>query len=351
MKRVLLFLILISGMLSFGVASAQETVEVQATILNLIEETVEGGESKTIIEARTDGGDSYVIDSSDAYTDLEPYALKEGDLVMLQVVMDADGNETAYISDVVRTPMLLIILLIFVGVTLLVGWLRGLLAMIGLAVTIAVLFLFILPQILAGGDPVIITVIGAAMILIVNMHLAHGFNKQTLMALLATLIGLALVVAFAHLFVELARLTGLGSEEAALLSFTTVEIVSFKGLLLAGIILGAVGVLDDIAIAQSETVAELREANPELDDKELFRRAMRIGRHHIASTVNTLVLAYAGVAMPLFLLFLVTNEIELARFLNEPIIAEEIVRTLAGTTALVLTVPIATWFATIAPRR
>ncbi len=351
MKRLFIFLIICSAICTGGVAYAQETSEVKATIVNLVEEQIENGNVKAIIEVRTESGDSYIIDSSEAYVDLGPFELKEGDRVILQIIKDADGAETAFISDVVRAPMLLLVFLIFAGLTLLVGWLRGLLALLGLAVTVGVIFLFILPQILAGNDPVIITVIGAAIILLVNMHLAHGFNRQTLMAFVSTLFGLLLVVVFAHLFVALARLSGLGSEEAALLSFTATEIVSFKGLLLAGIILGAVGVLDDIAIAQSEAVAELRLANPDLTTKDLFTSAMRIGRHHIASTVNTLVLAYAGVAMPLFLLFLVVSDVDMWRFLNEPIVAEEIVRTLAGTAALVLTVPIATWFATVAPKR
>lgn len=118
------------------------------------------------------------------------------------------------------------------------------------------------------------------------------------------------------------------------------------GLLLAGIILGAVGVLDDIAITQTETVAELHEANPKLSSSELFKRGMQVGRHHIASVVNTLVLTYAGVALPIFLLFALREDMGFMRLLNEEMIAEELVRTLAGTAALILLVPISTWFAT-----
>jgi len=350
MKYLFSFLVAFSLLGFSNVAFAQETREVRGLIVNAVEETTNGTPAQ-LFEVRSEDGASYVVNAAEGYTDLDSLHLEEGDQVYLQIVEGIDGEQTAYISDVVRTPFLLIVFFIFAGLTLVVGWLRGLLALLGLAITIGILFLFILPQILAGADPVTVTVIGAAGILLVNMHLAHGFNKQTFMALLSTFCGLTLVVVLSHAFVALTRLTGLGSEEAALLSFEAAQIVSYKGLFLAGIILGAVGVLDDVAIAQSETVAELREVNPKISKKKVFAAALRIGRHHIASTVNTLVLAYAGVAMPLFLLFLNAEGIDIARFLNEPIIAEEIVRTLAGTAALVLTVPIATWFATLAPKR
>ena len=121
--------------------------------------------------------------------------------------------------------------------------------------------------------------------------------------------------------------------------------------ILGGIILGAVGVLDDIAITQQETVFEIGSADPSLDKKELFKRAMNVGRHHIASVINTLVLAYVGVALPLFLIFMMNDTISITRFLNEEFVAEEIIRTLAGTSALILTVPIATWFAILIRKR
>ncbi|MFC1787959.1 YibE/F family protein, partial [Patescibacteria group bacterium] len=215
----------------------------------------------------------------------------------------------------------------------------------------AVLFGFVFPQILNGLDPVLATVIGSIVILLVNMHLSHGINKKTFVAFLSTFVGLILVYVFAKFFVALTQLSGQASDEAALLFQTTDQIALPAGLLLATIILGATGVLDDITITQSETVGELIDTNPAMDRKEIYQRAMRIGRHHIASVVNTLVLAYAGVAMPLFLLFMLREDIGILRFINEEVVAEEIVRTIAGTLALVLLVPLSTWFAVMAQKK
>jgi len=198
MKRLFLFVFVVAAILTGGIARAQETTEAKATIVNLFEEVTDLGEKTTIIEVRTNAGDEYVVNSSEAYLDLDPLSLHEGDRVLVQVIKGPDGLETAYISDVVRTPMLLLILLVFFGITLLVGWLRGLLALFGLVVTIGALFLFILPQIFAGHDPVAITVIGGAFILGLNMHLVHGFHRKTFFAFLSTVCGLFLVIVFLH---------------------------------------------------------------------------------------------------------------------------------------------------------
>ena len=223
------------------------------------------------------------------------------------------------------------------------------LSLVGLVVTVLILFGFLFPAILAGRDPVIFTVLASIVILAVNMHISHGVRKQTFLAFLGTVAGLILVIVFSKLFVEMASLSGLAGEEATLLFWETGGVQLPVGILTAGIILGAVGVLDDVAITQSEVVGELLLANPNTKKKELFVKAMRIGRHHIASTVNTLVLVYAGAALPVFLLYIYGDH-SLQTFFGNELIGEEIVRTLAGTCALVLTVPISTWFATLAPR-
>jgi uncharacterized membrane protein len=178
------------------------------------------------------------------------------------------------------------------------------------------------------------------------MHLSHGVNRHTFFAFLSTLGGLGLVLLFTQSFLWLARLSGLASEEGTLLFWELDPVQAPVGILAAGIILGSVGVLDDIAITQSETVRELLLANGHATRRDLFKQAMRIGRHHIASTVNTLILVYAGAALPVFLLFM--NQFGgYHEFLQNELVAEELVRTLAGTSALVLLVPISTWFATI----
>ena len=330
-----------------------ESEEVEAKIIEIVSLTEIEGVDHAIFRAESKSGEEFLVNTRESFTEGLRYKLKEGDVVYLQVLRNLEDNSVAaaFLSDVRRGPALALIFVIFAVTILLVGWFRGLSSLVGLLVTLGVLFLFILPQILHGSDPILVTVIGSIVILGVNMHLSHGFSRSTFFAFLSTVVGLLLVCVFAKLFSGFANLSGLANEEAVLLYFNNPDVIFPQGILLAGIILGAVGVLDDVAITQSEAVHELSEANDSLSRKELFTRAMRIGRHHIASTVNTLVLAYAGVALPLLLIFLSASEVSFLRFLNEEPVAEEIVRTFAGTLALVLTVPLATLFAAFSLKR
>lgn len=330
-----------------------ESEEVRARVVEVVSVAEGDRTTQMVFVAEAEDGERFEVNTAESYTEGLRYNIRTGDVVFLQVIRDVETGEVqaAFLADVRRIPALAWMTALFVILILAVGWVRGFSSLVGLLVTLAVLFLFVFPQILNGADPVLVTIIGSVVILGVNMHLSHGFNRSTLLAYGSTIVGLILVYIFGASFVSLADLSGLASEESILLFFHNQEIVMPAGILLAGIILGAVGVLDDIAVTQGETVEELFKANPKLSRKELFTRAMRIGRHHIASTVNTLVLAYAGVAMPLFLLFIMTPEIDAVRFINEEPVAEEIVRTLAGTMALVLTVPIATAFATFGKKR
>lgn len=343
----LLFLIALAGLSLFPAATfAQSSQEIQATVQRIvIDETVDDLRH-VVFTAETTDGMLYTVDSANSYTAGIHYNLREGQDVLLQTVSRSDGSQDVFLVDVIRRPALTWILILFAIVTVAVGALRGGMALIGLVITIAILFGFILPRILDGADPVGVTIIGGLVILAVNMHLTHGANRRTLSAFGSTAIGLGLVWVFAHVFVWAAQLSGVATEEASLLFLSAENIAVPSGLLLAGIILGAVGVMDDITITQTETVMELQSANPALDRRSLFIKAMRVGRHHIASVVNTLVLAYAGVALPLFLLFFLREDITIWRFVNEELVAEELIRTLAGTTALVLLVPISTWLAT-----
>ncbi|MFH1632011.1 MAG: YibE/F family protein [bacterium] len=353
MKRIafLCFILTIGLTLGVPMVFAQDTIEVEAEVLGVVNKRTDEGIEYFVIEAADQDGRLFEVDTSEGYVDSAKFEVEEGDRVLLQVIENLDGSETVFLVDVVRSGSLLWIALIFAAIAIAVGRWRGALAIVGLAVTLAILFWFVFPQILAGRDPVLMTVIGSAVILAVNMHLAHGLSRGTFAAFLGTIGGLILTLIFANLFVGLTGLSGLGSEESTLLFYKAGDVIIPKGILLAGIILGAVGALDDVAVTQGEAVSEIKQANLSLSRRELFTRAMRIGRHHIASTVNTLVLAYAGVAMPLLLLFMVTSDIGTLRFINEEVVAEEIVRTIAGTAALVLTVPLATWFATFVHKK
>lgn len=330
-----------------------ESEEVTVRITEIVSDSEIDGIRQMLFKAKSDSGEEFTINTQDSLTEGLRYNIKVGDVVYLQVIRDAQTHEatSAFLSDVRRTPSLAWMAVAFCLLIMAVGWLRGFSSLLGLAVTFVVLFFFIFPQIIQGADPVLVTVIGSVVILGVNMHLSHGFNRGTLFAFGSTIVGLVLAYVLAKLFVGAADLSGLASEESILLYYNSQQVIVPGGILLAGIILGAVGVLDDIAVTQSETVAELEKANPDLGRRELFTRAMRVGRHHIASTVNTLVLAYAGVAMPLLLLFMITPEIDTWTFINQEPVAAEIVRTLAGTMALVLTVPVSTLFATFMKKR
>ena len=289
------------------------------------------GRPQAAFTAEGQDGATYRVDTSASLGSGLHYELGVGDRVILERLKSPDGTTTVYFNDVVRTGGLWIIFAAFVVAIVLVGLLRGVLALVGLALTVALLFGFIIPSILAGRDAVLVTVGASLVILAVNMHLTHGWKRQTAAAFASTVAGLLLAWLFGRWFVDLAALSGLTSEESSLLYLEHLPAtISTSGILLAGIILGATGALDDVAIAQSEIVSELREADPSLTKRELFVRAMRVGRHHIASIANTLVLAYAGAALPMFLLFWSTSSLTIGNFLNTEAVSEEIVRTLAG---------------------
>jgi uncharacterized membrane protein len=193
------------------------------------------------------------------------------------------------------------------------------------------------PRILAGDNPFLTTLVGSIIIVTVSLYLAHGFNHRTSIALLSTSVTLALAIALAVLFVHLAKLFGLGTEDAYFLIAAN-QTINLQGLLLGGIIIGTLGVLDDITTAQTAVVAELKRAKPDLSRHELYKRSLTVGHEHIASLVNTLVLAYAGTSLPIFLLFTLNRTEPIWTILNSEFVAEEIVRTLVGSSALVMSV-------------
>ncbi|MEK7529731.1 MAG: YibE/F family protein [Patescibacteria group bacterium] len=330
------------------VAGAPLSYETRAVIERIVQDEIQDGARRVVFEARDKEGNVWMVDSAESYVEGIRYRLAQDRTVILQVVQLPDGERTAFLIDVVRVSSLMWIAALFALVVVAVGWWRGALALVGLGVTVAILLGWIVPRILGGADPLLSVILGSAVILCVNMFLTHGFRRATTVAFGSTLVGLALTVLFSKLFVVWSNLSGLGTEEAAFVQILGGQIQP-AGLFLAGIVLGAVGVLDDVAVAQIETVFELRDTDKRLGRRALFSKAMRVGRHHIASVVNTLVLAYAGVALPLLLLFFINADLELWRLVNEELIAEEIVRTLAGTLGLVLLMPIATALAVWAP--
>jgi uncharacterized membrane protein len=266
--------------------------------------------------------------------------LREGAAVILGRAPDAGGIEDYYFADHQRDrPMLLLAGLFAVAVVILGRW-RGLAALGALSVSLLVIVLFVLPAILDGRSPVAVAVVGAAAVMFVALYLTHGVNARTTTAVLGTLASLALTAVLASLFVGASRFTGLASEEANFLQAAAGQ-VNVRGLLLGGIVIGSLGVLDDVTVTQASAVWQLHRANPGQSIRELYRSALRIGRDHIGSTVNTLVLAYAGASLPLLLLFTLSSQ-PAGTVVTGEVVAEEVVRTLVGSIGLVAAVPITT---------
>jgi uncharacterized membrane protein len=234
---------------------------------------------------------------------------------------------------------------LFAVAVLALGRWRGLAALAALALSFAVLLVFVLPAILAGHDPLWVAVIGACLIMFAVLYLTHGPTARTSTAVLGTLASLLLIGGLATAFTVLTRLTGLDETTSALIG-TLGTGVDARGLLLAGVVIGALGVLDDVTVTQASAVWELHSANPALDARGLFTAAMRIGRDHVSSAVNTLVLAYAGASLPLFLIFSVSGR-GLGDVVTSEEVATEIVRALVGSIGLVASVPITTSVAAI----
>lgn len=270
----------------------------------------------------------------------------EGDGGELEIItVSALSPQRQYqFADFQRRSSLFWLAVAFAAVVIALGGWRGTAALGGLVASVGVLLIFVLPAILDGRSPILVAVFGSAAIAYLALYLAHGFNLMTTVALIGTLAALTLTALLSAAAVGLASFTGFTSEESFLL--TLFDSVDVRGLLLAGIVLGAAGAIDDVTVTQASAVWELKAANPALQASELFRRGLRVGRDHIASMVNTLMLAYAGASMPLLVLF-VLSEQSLGTVANSEVVAVEIVRTLVGSIGLVAAVPFTTWLAAV----
>ncbi len=267
-----------------------------------------------------------------------------------RILLQQDTDESVYsVTGKERTGALFRLFVLFVGVIVIVSGISGVRSLVGLAFSFLVIFKYVLPQIVAGGNPLSIALSASLIILSVSYYLTHGVNHKSTIAIIGTLGALTVTGVLAMVFSSLTTLTGFGTEEAGFL-IDRLTLGNFYNLLLAGIILGSLGVLDDITISQTSIVAELSQANKKLGARELYTRAMRIGHDHISSLVNTLVLVYTGSALPLLLLF-VTSDASVYELLNYEAVAEEVVRTLVGSIGLVSAVPLTTiiasyWYST-----
>lgn len=272
--------------------------------------------------------------------------LKTNDkIIILQTITQYKSIYSVW--DKYRLDILLFFLIGFFFIVILAAGLKGVGSILGLGVSLAVILGYIVPQILKGSDPLLISISGALVIMLTTIFLAHGFSKKTTVAVFSTFIALSLTGIFAYVMVSLLGLSGMGDENSYMLQYGNLNI-NIKGLLLGGIIIGTLGVLDDITTSQSASIFEIAKANSKLDFWELLVRGYNIGREHVASLVNTLVLAYAGASLSLFILFVLNpNHTPNWVILNSELITEEIARTLSGSIGLILAVPITTFIAAL----
>jgi uncharacterized membrane protein len=295
---------------------------------------------RVIILSGTEEGNALEIRN-----DIQPdYAasrhFKEGDEVVVNHnILYSDAPYV--ITERFRITGVLFIALMFLLLVLAASGIKGITSLLGLAFSVAILIKFVVPAILSGKDPLIVCLIAAFVIATVAIYLAHGFSRRTTLALISTLITVVFSAIIGILFVELTQIFGLGSEESFYLQVTGFSI-NLKGLLMGGIILGALGVLDDVTTAQTAAIDEIKNANPNLDFQELYKRGLSVGKEHISSLINTLALAYIGSSFPLLLLFYLNTFEPFWITLNSEFMVEEIVRTLVGSSVLVLAVPIST---------
>jgi uncharacterized membrane protein len=274
-------------------------------------------------------------------------SLEAGDEVLLSFDPSAEDPFRYRFYDRRRGTALVWLALAFAVAVVALGRLRGLAALAGLAASLLVLVTYVLPAVLDGRSPLLVAIVGASAIAYLALYLAHGFSTMTTVALLGTLGSLAVTALLAELFVGISELSGF-SEEGSIVQLFTSEAgaarIDLAGILLGGVVIGALGAIDDMTVTQASAVWELRAANPEMSRGSLLRSGLRIGRDHVASTVNTLALAYAGASMALLLLIVLSRQ-SLGTVLNGEVIATELVRTLVGSIGLVLAVPLTTWLA------
>lgn len=273
-------------------------------------------------------------------TDFRIPQMKGGEQVVLLDVATSPPPYRYSFSDYQRSTPMWWLLILFIAAVVFVGRWQGMRALIGLGASGLILVAFIVPSLLRNQSAVLVALVGTVAIAYVALYLAHGVNTATTVALAGTLLSLVLIVGLAIFAAEIINLSGLANEDAQVLRITA-SALDLRGLLVAGIVVGALGVLDDVTVTQVSTVSALLRANPAMNRVDLYREAITVGRDHVASTVNTLVLAYAGAALPLVLLFSQGNK-SLGRILSSEIVAMEIVRMLVGSIGLVISVPITT---------
>ncbi len=321
----------------------QTTKQVEAVVSKILEQ--KSGYQK--LDLLITGGDSkgkHIEIENGKIPVANPLTYQVGDKVILTVSTISNGKNSAYISDYLRRDSLYWLFAIFIVLALVVTRNKGLRAIIGMGISFLVIFSFVLPNILVGNNPIQVVIFAAFFIIPITFYISHGLNKKTTAAIIGTLITIIITGILAAIFVHAARLTGTASEEVAYLVQLKQNNLNLQGILFAGILIAVLGILNDITVSQAAIVAELKQTSKELSFKDLYFKAMSVGKDHIASMINTLILVYTGTALPLLLLF-VNNPHPFTEIINYEIVAEQVVSTLVASIGLILAVPLTTLIA------
>lgn len=352
MRKVAIGFILMGGLwlpqIAFGQqpATTQEDPE-QAVVIKATEQTIDGvpgWEYEVRFLSGAQSGQTVTIGDNETVTNTGFKTFAQGDRVFVALIHHIDGSDRYLILDHVRGHNLWWFLALFIVAVIWFSRWRGVRSLFGLAFSFTVIIGWVVPQIANGANPVVVTLLGATVVLLLNFVLIEGFSRATAAAASGTVITMLLTGLLSLWAVEVLHLTGEGTEEAFFLQGMFEGAIDIRGLLLAGIIIGTLGILDDIAISQVAAVAELKRANPAQSKRQLYQAAIRIGQSHLAAIVNTLVFAYAGAALPLLVLFSL-SELPIQTILNGELVATEIIRTIVGSIGLVLALPITTLLA------
>lgn len=275
---------------------------------------------------------------------------KVGDKVWLNATQDENGEYRYYILGFVRRGIIYFLGAVFSILIILIGREKGFRSLFSLVISFLIITKFIVPKIMLGNNPLIISLVGCFFILMIIIYLTEGLNQKSNLAIISILISLFITFVLSLIFVKLAHLTGFSSEEASfLVGSQGNNIVDFSGLLMTGILIGTLGVLDDVVLGQIESVNQIKKLNPDLSKLKTIQSATEIGRTHLGSIVNTLFLAYAGVALPFLILLAMGSEfsgVTWAQAIDNEQLATEIIRTMVGSIGLALAFPISTILAT-----
>lgn len=352
-KFVSFFILFLLCFVFFNKSSLAMDVYYRAQVIKVLEDkiiTIQDNNQRyqklelKIIDSKLKDQPLLTIDNGLSELTTNQNFFKINDWVFLSQTVDSNSSKISYqIADYDRGQPIIVLFIIFIISVLIISSWRGLFSLLSMVVSFLIIFFFILPNLYQGANPLLIVSLGIIFIIPTTFYIAHGFNRKTTTAIIGTIISLFVAIILSLIFINFAKLSGFTSEESGFLLTLKPGIFNFKAILLSGIIIGVLGVIDDITISQTAIVAQLKTLNPK--NKKIFSQAMSIGRDHISSMINTLVLVYAGASLPLLLLFVDSN-LPINQLISFEPIAEEIIRTLIGSIALVIAVPITTLIAT-----